>query len=104
MYKIILYFLLIIFTLNACGGTWDSVKRGLTGEKRNSTDEFLVKKKDPLTLPPDFENLPKPSESLTESEELEISSFEKSFDEGQDEVSSTSSNTEQSILKKIRRK
>ena len=106
MYKIILYFLLIIFTLNACGGTWDSVKRGLTGEKRNTTDEFLVKKKDPLTLPPDFENLPKPSESLTESEELEIQSFEKSFGEGesQDEGTSTSSNTEQSILKKIRRK
>ena len=106
MYKIIIFFLITLFTLTSCAGTWDSVKRGITGEKRNSTDEFLVKKKDPLTLPPDFENLPKPSDSLTESEELEISSFEKSFGEGeiQDDESSTPSSTEQSILKKIRRK
>ena len=92
--------------LSACAGTWDSVKRGITGEKRNSTDEFLVEKKDPLTLPPDFENLPKPSEALTEDEESEISSFEKSFgqDTNEDEEISTSSSTEQSILKKIKRK
>tara|TARA_B100000131_G_C17708644_1_gene447835 strand:+ start:92 stop:418 length:327 start_codon:yes stop_codon:yes gene_type:complete len=108
MYKIIIYFVLILFTLNACGGTWDSVKRGITGQKRNSTDEFLVKKKDPLTLPPDFENLPKPSEGLTENEELEISSFEKSFTENESqeegEGNVTSSDAERSILKKIRRK
>ena len=35
----------IAFFLNSCGGTWDSVKRGLTGEKVKSTDEFLVEKK-----------------------------------------------------------
>jgi hypothetical protein len=34
-----------------------SVKRGLTGEKRASTDEFLIKKKDALIMPPDYKNL-----------------------------------------------
>ena len=106
MFKKITSVIVIAFFVTSCADTLSSVKRGLTGSKKDSTDEFLVKKKDPLTLPPDFENLPKPSESLTESEELEISSFEKSFGEGesQDEGTSTSSNTEQSILKKIRRK
>ena len=53
--------LLFIF-LASCADTWDGVKRGLTGAKKDSADEFLVKKKDPLILPPDFENLPTPDE------------------------------------------
>ena len=56
MLKKITYILLFIF-LVSCANTFDSVKRGLTGAKKNSADEFLVKKKDPLILPPDFENL-----------------------------------------------
>ena len=54
----------------------ESVKQGITGEKRLSTDEFLVEKKDPLILPPDYENLPTPDEQRVAQEE--ISSFEKS--------------------------
>ena len=61
MYKKITYILLFIF-LVSCADSFDSVKRGLTGAKRSSADEFLVKKKDPLILPPDFENLPTPDE------------------------------------------
>jgi len=38
-----------------------SVKDGLTGKKQSNSDEFLVKKKNPLSLPPDFENLPEPT-------------------------------------------
>ena len=59
--KVILLASIVLF-LNSCGGTWDSVKRGLTGQKQNSTDEFLVEKKDPLIMPPDFEFLPTPQE------------------------------------------
>ena len=62
MLKKITYILLFIF-LVSCAGTFDSVKRGLTGAKKNSADEFLVKKKDPLILPPDYENLPTPDEA-----------------------------------------
>ena len=102
MYKIILYFLLIIFTLNACGGTWDSVKRGLTGEKRNTTDEFLVKKKDPLILPPDYENLPTPDERRVAAEEFSI--FEENLEISIENNPSTSNSVEDSILKKIRSK
>ena len=51
--------LLILGTLSAC----QSVKDGLTGKKQTNSDEFLVKKKNPLTQPPDFENLPEPTTS-----------------------------------------
>ena len=96
----------MLFLITACADTWGSVKRGLTGEKQNSTDEFLVEKKDPLVLPPSFEDLPVPSDSTIE-EETEISSFEKTLstttDDGSDEGSS-SSTTEESILNKIRKR
>jgi hypothetical protein len=32
----------------------------LTGKKKTNSDEFLVKKKNPLSLPPEFEKLPEP--------------------------------------------
>ena len=47
-----------------------SVKRGLTGEKKVSTDEFMIKKKDPLIMPPDYENLPTPEERVAAKEEI----------------------------------
>ena len=53
---------LIALFATSCGDTLGSVKRGLTGAKADSSDEFLIQKKDPLILPPDFENLPTPSE------------------------------------------
>ncbi len=85
--------------LTSCGGGWDSVKRGLTGEKKLSTDEFLVKKKDPLILPPDFESLPTPSDRREAIEE--VSSFEKTLTKSVENVSESRTSAEQSILKKI---
>ena len=38
-----------------------SAKDALQGKKRSdSSDEFLIEKKNPLTMPPDIENLPVP--------------------------------------------
>ena len=65
--KIISIFLITIF-ITSCGGSFDSVKRGLTGAKKIQADEFLVQKKDPLILPPDFENLPTPDERIAATE------------------------------------
>ena len=106
MFKKIIYLSSILFLITACANTWDSVKRGITGQKQNSTDEFLVEKKDPLVLPPNFEDLPTPSESTIE-EETEISSFEKVLSTTTGEESdeeSLSGSTEESILNKIRKR
>ena len=104
--KKIIFIILIAFATTSCGETLSSVKRGMTGEKNRSTDEFMIKKKDPLILPPDFENLPTPSNALSKEEESEISSFEKVL--GADSLESSeeksSGNSEQSILEQIRKK
>ena len=99
--KKILFLIIITFLATSCTETFQSVKRGLTGAKSNSADEFLVKKKDPLILPPDYENLPIPNEeTVTEK----ISTFEKNLGTLIEDNSSRSSSVEDSILKKIRSK
>ena len=96
---------LLIFLVTSCADTWGNVKRGLTGAKQKTTDEFLVKKKDPLILPPDFESLPSPSDE--EEAIAEMSSFEKTItqvSETETVTSSEGSSTEDSILKQIKKK
>ena len=101
MYKKTIYILTIIFFVTSCQ-TMHSAKRALTGEKKVSTDEFLVTKKDPLILPPDYENLPPPDEESAATEE--ISTFEKNLGTLIEDNSFTPSSVEDSILKKIRSK
>ena len=55
--KFLLLSLLII--LSSCG-TLSDVGKTMRNEKIISNDEFLVKKKEPLTLPPDFAEIPEP--------------------------------------------
>ena len=100
MYKII-NILIIIFFVTSCE-SMKTAKKAVTGEKKFSNDEFMVQKKDPLILPPDYENLPTPDEEAANKEE--ISNFEKTFGVSTEDYSSTSSSTEESILKKIRSK
>ena len=102
MPKKITYMLVLIFFVTSCGGTLDSVKRGLTGAKKNTAEEFLVKKKDPLILPPDYENLPTPDERSIAQEEISI--FEKALENSIEDDPSKSSSVEDSILKKIQSK
>ena len=106
MFKRTLLSLIVLFFATSCGGTWDSVKRGLTGQKSNSTDEFLVEKKDPLILPPNFEDLPAPSQALENEEEIE--DFQKtleglSAETTESDNSQSSQGSEQSILEQIRK-
>jgi len=99
--KNLLTLIVITCLVSSCGETLDNVKRGLTGAKAKTSDEFLVQKKDPLILPPDYDSLPSPLEK--EEAKKEISIFENTLtkDTSSDSNSNTDS-TEQSILKKIR--
>ena len=96
--------MVLIFFATSCADTFSSVKRGLTGAKTDSGDEFMVRKKDPLILPPDFENLPTPGEQRAAKER--ISSFEKTLIKisSAEGVSSSASTVEESILQQIRKK
>ena len=54
------YFInIILIFLTACSGLSDAGKV-LRNEKVRTTDEFLVKKRSPLVLPPDYEEIPEP--------------------------------------------
>ena len=102
MFKKVFCIIIITLFIASCGDTLGSVKRGLTGAKKESADEFLVRKKDPLILPPDFENLPIPGEEIEVEEEFQV--FEDILETSTEEITSTSSSVENSILKKIRSK
>jgi len=101
MFKKIIY-IFIFLSLVSCGETFDSVKRGLTGAKNNSADEFLVKKKDPLILPPDYENLPAPDEQEIAFDENSL--FETTLEDDDTEDTSASKSVESSILRQIQKK
>ena len=97
--------MMLIFLVTSCADSWGNVKRGLTGAKQKSTDEFLVQKKDPLILPPDFDSLPSPSDEDEATEEM--SSFEKTLTEvsvTETDTSSAGSSAEDSILNQIKKK
>ena len=94
---------IIFFLLSACGGTLDSVKRGLSGQKKFSTDEFLVEKKDPLVLPPRYYDLPEPGQTEIDKnpDEQDTSFIFKVENDNQNTNSSETMGLEESILKKI---
>ena len=53
----LLLIILFSFSLYSCG----SVKEAVGAKKRSEqSDEFLVQKKNPLAMPPDYEKLPAP--------------------------------------------
>ena len=64
MKKINLYLIIFLIFLTSC----QSVKDGLSGKKRENSDEFLVQKKNPLVLPPNFMDLPSPEDEVFENE------------------------------------
>ena len=106
MRKIIL--IILIVSLNSC----ESVKNALTGKKYESSDEFLVIKKNPLVVPPDFQSLPEPNDPVEMSRddtiEAEIDDIlssikvEEELDE-ELEGSSNNSSTEDFVLEQIKK-
>tara|TARA_X000000950_G_scaffold272181_1_gene354349 strand:+ start:34 stop:348 length:315 start_codon:yes stop_codon:yes gene_type:complete len=99
-------FLLIIllFVLSSCQG----VKDALTGKKYENSDEFLVIKKNPLILPPNYKDLPTPKDvtdsSQIENIESEIEDLLSSVKDNDEdfEESSSSGDTESFVLEKIK--
>ncbi len=68
MNKINFYLVIFSVFLTSC----QSIKDGLSGRKTENSDEFLVKKKNPLVMPPKFMELPKPSEETFEKDTAAI--------------------------------
>ena len=95
--------LIIFFLLVSCSG-FKEVGKVLRNEKTNTTDEFLVKKRNPLVLPPNYEEIPEPG-SILKNEESEEEKIKKILNAPKSESSSNtkSSSVEESILNSIRK-
>ena len=105
LFKNIFYLSLILISLNAC----QSVKDGLTGKKKSSSDEFMVEKKNPLVLPPKSDVLPQPQTSIKESnideEEIDLKTILTKGTSSKETISLgkvTNGSLEKSILEKIK--
>ena len=99
MKKINLFLIFTFFFLNACG-TFSEVGKVLRNEKTTSADEFLIQKKEPLSQPPNFSELPKPGKEKKNENDNDIFNMSEAKEETINE--STDSSVEESILDKIR--
>ena len=75
MTKIKTIFFLILFASFFYSCT--TVKKGFESQRKKSTDEFLVEKKQPLVMPPDFEKLPLPDQSQKNSQQENVNQIEE---------------------------
>ena len=95
--------LITIFLFNSCSGFKEAGKV-LRNEKTKTTDEFLVKKRDPLVLPPDFKEIPKPGNKTSSPDTKESEKIKKILDipnEVDENKNTNASSVEDSILNKI---
>ena len=99
----IIIFLTIVFLLTSCGG-FSEAGKVLRNEKITNTDEFLIKKKEPLVMPPNYSELPKPG-TIKQRELNEDSKIKNLLKEKNTETNNSkkSSSIENSILDKIKR-
>ena len=90
--KLFILLCILIFSFNSC----TSVKNALTGKKSENSDEFLIKKKNPLILPPDFDDLPEPTDEKTswEEDDVDIEEIIGIYNVDENQQSSESSSAE----------
>ena len=98
-----LILLSVIFLITSCG----TLKEGFSNQKKNNNDEFLVEKKSPLIMPPNYNELPVPNTETTskENEKNSIKSLvtnEENIVDKSNVKSSENKDIEESILEKIK--
>jgi len=101
----ILIIILFSFSLYSCG----SVKEAVGAKKRSEqSDEFLVQKKNPLAMPPDYEKLPTPGNQKVspetfrdENEVKDLLNIQEGSNTLESEKNDSSSDLESSIIEKI---
>ena len=83
----------------------NTVKKGFQNPKKNSSDEFLVEKKSPLVMPPEFNELPIPNknENTNQKQKNNIKNL-ITDNNGNTDQEISNSDLEGSILSKIKNK
>ena len=99
--KLYIIALTFLFIVSAC----TKLSEGMTGSKRSkSSDEFLIHKKKPLVLPPDFSDMPMPKptqKKQTQDNDIENLLKTKKNTNSNTSQSASDKSLENSILKKI---
>jgi len=95
--------LILFFILSAC----QSMEDALTLKKRNNSDEFLVEKKSPLVLPPNYGELPLPGEEISEKQTEDDNEIAVTLNNEEIKINETIKNSnpsslEKSVLEKIK--
>ena len=98
----ILLLLYLFFVFSSCG----TVKEGFQNKKKDNSDEFLVEKKSPLVMPPDYNELPIPKNNKTlintDNTDVKDLIFEENNETDVDIDSDIEINLEKSLLEKIK--
>ena len=99
--KIIFSFLL----MGLCSGC-QSLREGLEGNKKSkNAEEFLIEKKNPLVLPPDYSKLPEPSEKKKEeNNEFDLQKILETSNSSTSSENSVNQSLKKSIIDKIKKK
>ena len=101
-FKSIYFILIAIFFLTSCA----TIKEGFTSQKKNSTDEFLVEKKSPLVMPPEFNKLPLPDTIQNQTKNLNENKIKNIIKKTEvstnDDLNNRNTSFEKSILEKIK--
>ena len=92
-----------IFLLVSCS----TVKDAFVNQKKNNTDEFLVEKKSPLVMPPDYNELPIPKEKIEQTDinenEFKTLITQKNQDTKSNSNEDVNKNFEELLLDKIKK-
>ena len=100
MNKFVILILLSILFLHSCG----TLRDGFTNPKKENSDEFLVEKKSPLIMPPNYDELPIPGtdEIILERETDTLDNLFSDQDNTTFENANDNKMLEESILDKIK--
>ena len=103
--KLKILFLIVIYGLlfSSCS----TVQKAFDPERKNSSDEFLIEKKSPLSMPTDFEKLPLPQNKQTDnqnqSDDIETLIINSDLDNNENKsIDNGSKELEESIIDKIK--
>ncbi len=104
--KYLIFSFIFLTLLNSCG----VIKDGFSLQKKDNADEFLVEKKNPLKLPPKFDELPFPktgNKINNDKKDKEIKNLltgsENNSESKEKNVVSTNKNLQELILDKIKK-
>ena len=102
IFKISIYLSVILIGMSSCQG----LKDGLEGNKKSkSSEEFLINKKSPLGMPPDYSKLPLPENNSNQNEKAQDFDLKKVLEKNSNNQKSktqTNKSFQKSIIEKIK--